>query len=1307
MYEFVRNECAFQAYFGSQKGSVETLRQRAGNDFDLASLLIALLRAAGIPARYAVGMVELPAERARSWLGVDDAEVAGSILFTHGLEGINVVDVGGNVVAVRARRVWVEALVAVGHGAPLWFPLDPAFKQHDLTSGQDIPAAMGLDALAFVDDYWDPSDPMVTLPRPETVLELLEQELQDYLDTSQPGTSVDDVRRATEIVPEELGLLPFSLPYTVRTRDTQYSEIPADRRYRLRFELYDGATTLLDHTVDLPSVAGRRVTIDYVGATPADQALLDANGGIYQTAPSTVDLKPVLRLEGATLATGVAGIGMGLVHGSDLHFLQPVNGSGLPVNVVPVIFNTMVAGAAEAHAFSIEGAAEGLLVPPPADDTEGMTPLYWNIGMDYLARVRASELVLGGLLHGYVTTGVTNAIVSNVVEVTYDGFGNPLTFDWSGFVVDADRAVLGYWPVDGLQPSGAEPKDFLVIAGAEGSLFESRIYEDDFEQDAVCTIKLLELAVDQGITVYKRWNTLPLPANSQPTAVRNALSAAIAAGHEVTFPADPMTLGMPATGEWSGTAWIDMDPANGAAGYIISGGANGGATVESWPPEFIDLTEDDRTIVQVEVLMRGLGTGDGIQTSPTGDSPDPDAIFTRDMERTLTFEYQVKVTYDDSSTKTLPSDATYYSRTTRNTTKTFVPGNYKFMVWIARRVWWFFTSSIAQAERNISIVGVLVRGMDDGSALGKDPPKFIPVEPPAPEMKPQEDVMAVVIPEKAPDGTTTLATGYTWMPSPKIAFTSTTARQTKIEPAGMTPSAAEDDQEVNVTVALPGGKTQKGHAKFKFTKGGQDELHKMTVVKIDLDAMKIDNNAASGELEENQERDPGAFLPLNDDDDDYDASNTPDKDQAGALTGESDLLPIVLRKIEPNGLGGKYTLDIPAQVKVWKMSNRSDAVAMTTELDAGMDTTLYVEGVSTGAGDLKVDWKKDARKTEDADTLKATVFDWNGALNVPGYSIHRYTAAGALAGSKWASVTGGAIQTGANTSDVTILWDEGPVVGRPLYEVNAAYKWACEVNVVQVKVKAGATNKMTYRNPPRQDAAGSQLIRSSTAGAAMTCDVTIERIEGPTVAGGRRGGKFIEVGLIQNGEFLHKEGNFDGIAPPKKQVSSLVDGTMHLDRIAASTNPWYDSGNVTGTDGFHAVPSDAVVVDHALNVSDTPAVFGASTPTITVGAMTDAVDSFAIEFSFVMYLAVRTTETVNGSNAIYTQRGRAAWTFDGGGSIVGAAAPANFGTWTATTAMNSGAASLAAVTDGSVVPHTTGTIINVLFSSETWSIMNQ
>ncbi len=96
--------------------------------------------------------------------------------------------------------------------------------------------------------------------------------------------------------------------------------------------------------------------------------------------------------------------------------------------------------------------------------------------------------------------------------------------------------------------------------------------------------------------------------------------------------------------------------------------------------------------------------------------------------------------------------------------------------------------------------------------------------------------------------------------------------------------------------------------------GSLDDKVHASGIEIDIDAMKVSHNAASGELDDNLEETDGAFLPVNSDDDDYDASNTPDKDQTGAIQGENDLLPVVLRKVRR---GGSFTLEIPSHVKVY------------------------------------------------------------------------------------------------------------------------------------------------------------------------------------------------------------------------------------------------------------------------------------------------------------------------------------------------------------------------------------------------------
>jgi hypothetical protein len=73
IYEYVRNEIDFEPTYGSIKGAVGTLASKSGNAFDQASLLIALLRASGIPARYEVGTIQVSPERAMGWVGVQDA----------------------------------------------------------------------------------------------------------------------------------------------------------------------------------------------------------------------------------------------------------------------------------------------------------------------------------------------------------------------------------------------------------------------------------------------------------------------------------------------------------------------------------------------------------------------------------------------------------------------------------------------------------------------------------------------------------------------------------------------------------------------------------------------------------------------------------------------------------------------------------------------------------------------------------------------------------------------------------------------------------------------------------------------------------------------------------------------------------------------------------------------------------------------------------------------------------------------------------------------------------------------------------
>ena len=70
IYEYVRNYIDYQCYYGSKKGAHLTLMEGSGNDMDQASLLIALLRAAGHTAGYTHGPAQFSFNEYVDWWGI-------------------------------------------------------------------------------------------------------------------------------------------------------------------------------------------------------------------------------------------------------------------------------------------------------------------------------------------------------------------------------------------------------------------------------------------------------------------------------------------------------------------------------------------------------------------------------------------------------------------------------------------------------------------------------------------------------------------------------------------------------------------------------------------------------------------------------------------------------------------------------------------------------------------------------------------------------------------------------------------------------------------------------------------------------------------------------------------------------------------------------------------------------------------------------------------------------------------------------------------------------------------------------------
>jgi hypothetical protein len=309
IYEFVRNGFDYEVYYGSIKGAHETLMQGCGNDCDLASLLVALLRVSGIPARYIYGSVDIPIDKAQSWVGgVEEPMRVADTLVSFGTPSGTILSGGGEPLYVRTDHFWVEAWVDyVPHrgvvkepNAPgdTWIPLDPSFKENAFYDPNvDIFELVKFD----LDGY------LSSVKTGDAVGYYMDQ-IDSYIDQNLPGRYIFEFAKGKGTISQSLNILPASLPHILRYWDNvayllqPITDPPMDQ-FRHKVTVTIGSAS---YQIPLPELSGKRLTVYYVPATPADADIINSYGGLYETPAGAVNLKPVIRLDGVEQVQGSA-----------------------------------------------------------------------------------------------------------------------------------------------------------------------------------------------------------------------------------------------------------------------------------------------------------------------------------------------------------------------------------------------------------------------------------------------------------------------------------------------------------------------------------------------------------------------------------------------------------------------------------------------------------------------------------------------------------------------------------------------------------------------------------------------------------------------------------------------------------------------------------------------------------------------------------------------------------------------------------------------------------------------------------------
>ena len=565
--DFVRGSIRTEWYPGSQRGALGCLRARAGNDVDQASLLIALLRASNVPARYVQGVGRWSLAELEATLNLR-GEAAVFEALNRALRPHRPVVEGGVVTGVEFDQTWVSAHVpfvqyrgsAATQTGRVWLPFAPAVKPHVARAATRVLAAAAIDPDALVTEFLT-TDPGMS------PLERLRALVQPYLTSNPAAGTYTDQLALVQPSGTDLELLPASLPFAVVGVRQESAELPPGTAATVRVTVRDESRELLVADLPVLEASSRRLTVSFQPATADDQNLLNSlGGGLSEVPPYLFRLRPRLSVGGEVRFVGEA---VDAAKELRLLVLTEVAGEARTVE------QTLVSGGM-ASILIDSGAPrppEGLDDTVTEDTEPAVSRVLGNLASRYASECRADSGELADLLGVRLIEPVptTTLALTQMDIASVDGV--PLQLSFNSVAIDAAARDL-----DVISRGGHTDDEhrWFTLAALQCSYLEHRVFEDQWAVPAISADRGLARAHLAGLPVVDLEGSAgvaQLQSLAHPEPVKQALTAWLEAGHRARIPEVPIDVGA-----WRGSVW-KVSATDGSSGYFVSGGLAGGVTV--------------------------------------------------------------------------------------------------------------------------------------------------------------------------------------------------------------------------------------------------------------------------------------------------------------------------------------------------------------------------------------------------------------------------------------------------------------------------------------------------------------------------------------------------------------------------------------------------------------------------------------------------------------------------------------------------------------------------------------------------------
>ena len=632
IFAWASDQLEWDPGWGALQSAEHTLGSGCGNAIDLASALIALLRASDIPARYVHGTVEMDAERFKILVG--NFESAAAAIDYASASGLPVAAVfsGGQIARVRFEHVWVEAAVdfypsrgAVNRVADHWVELDPAVKRVEGFATPDYLALSGVQAEAAMQAFaasgtvdaeagWVQGLDVVALDRDLTPTAEASAQVKSALRGFHQGTyhasdtmTVGQIAGGLRVTPRTGSMLPSSLPYSVLVVGARYAQVPLALQGKAMISLgldrYGEPAASV--TLPMARVNNANLSVSFTFASVADH---DTFVSFLPTGPVTelsqlpssipaylISVVPQIRLGEEVLVSAPAvRLGQTVSFGVALNLPGVVGATDRVSNIVAGSQLALVIFASSANTSIFDrlkrryGEAAELLDTGSVDDILGYAS-------NFTSRLSADAFYAGALeyfarqvtMADFMTIGARLGrihLVSGVASFGYVPtprfwFGIPRTLTLGSLMFDAPNLL-----VHAQSSSGDAERNRLLMLdfGMLGSKLEGDVPAFFWSRDlstprtGASAANNLRTALESGQRIYQltsrnRGSIAQLQHSADTLA---DITAAVDAGFEVIAHQLPIVVEGSVAGLTT-AGYVVLDPVTGAGQYLLDNGTNG------------------------------------------------------------------------------------------------------------------------------------------------------------------------------------------------------------------------------------------------------------------------------------------------------------------------------------------------------------------------------------------------------------------------------------------------------------------------------------------------------------------------------------------------------------------------------------------------------------------------------------------------------------------------------------------------------------------------------------------------------------